>query len=123
MSRVVIIDDDVDTCELFGFILTEAQHDARFATDGRAGLDLVFEVSPDVVIVDIFMPHMDGLRVIEEIRRNHPGTKIIAMSAGMSTTGTTSLLDLAPAFGADATLRKPIIPHVLEETVRRLTAA
>ena len=123
MSRVLIIDDDSDTCELLSIILTEAKHEVFFATNGRAGLDLVRSTRPEVVVVDIFMPEMDGLTVISEVRRQCPTVKIIAMSAGMMTTGVTDLLDLAPDAGADLVLRKSIDPYVLQKTIARLVAA
>ena len=122
MSRVLIIDDDVDACELFSFILTHANHDVVFATDGRTGLDLFREAQPEVVLVDIFMPRMDGLLVIGELRRRCPTIKIVAVSAGMMISVGTSLLDLAPGAGADVVLRKPLEPHVLQETIARLVA-
>jgi CheY-like chemotaxis protein len=122
VSRVLIIDDDADACELFSFVLTQANHDVVFATDGRAGLDLVHEVQPEVVLVDIFMPRMDGLLVIQELRRRCPTIKIVAVSAGMMISVGTSLLDLAPGAGADVVLRKPLEPHVLQETIARLVA-
>jgi DNA-binding response OmpR family regulator len=67
-SRILVVDDDVVTRELLRGILERAGHEVREAADGRAGLRDLYAAAPDLVILDIEMPELDGWAVLERIR-------------------------------------------------------
>jgi CheY-like chemotaxis protein len=83
-------------------------------------MKLASEHCPEVLVTDIIMPGMEGIETIREIRREHPGIKVVAMSGG-GAVGPRSYLQLARALGADITLRKPFAIADLLEAVSSLT--
>lgn len=60
MADVLIVDDDADLAEVTAMILESAGHRTRRASDGREGLDRLREQLPDVVVLDVEMPHLSG---------------------------------------------------------------
>ncbi|MDR3375204.1 MAG: response regulator, partial [Ancalomicrobiaceae bacterium] len=78
------------------------------ASDGPSGLRLFGQVSVDAVVVDIFMPEMDGLATIREMRIRAPHIPIIAMSGHSVTNGSRpDFLKMAVKLGATQALQKP----------------
>lgn len=68
-QRVLVIDDDGSVCEQLSAYFEEAGFEVSCAGDGDAGLGLLPSFLPDVVILDLVLPEMDGLEVLKEIRR------------------------------------------------------
>jgi two-component system, chemotaxis family, chemotaxis protein CheY len=119
MALILVIDDAATVRQLVGQILTGAKHSVIEAEDGDVGLVLFADKRPTLVITDLFMPNREGIETIQEIRRLHPGAKIIAMSA--SATGK-FYLGAAKKLGADAVLEKPFEASHLLKLVDRLLA-
>jgi CheY-like chemotaxis protein len=67
-ATVVVIDDDPDAREIMHMILADAGYSAILAPDGVAGLAAVHGATPDLVLLDLMMPQMDGFAVLEAIR-------------------------------------------------------
>jgi DNA-binding response OmpR family regulator len=67
-ARVLVAEDDVDVRELVCTILRRAGHDASEAGDGQAALRALYDVRPDLVILDVAMPELDGFQALERIR-------------------------------------------------------
>jgi DNA-binding response OmpR family regulator len=67
-SRILVVDDDAITRELLRVVLERAGHEVREATDGRTGLRDLYAASPDLVILDVGMPELDGWATLERIR-------------------------------------------------------
>jgi DNA-binding response OmpR family regulator len=67
-TRVLVVDDDPITRELLRGVLERAGHDVREAADGRAGLRDLYAAPPDLVILDVEMPELDGWTTLERIR-------------------------------------------------------
>ena len=67
-SRILLVDDDEVTRELVRGVLERSGHDVREAGDGRAGLRELYSMSPDLVILDVEMPELDGWATLERIR-------------------------------------------------------
>jgi DNA-binding response OmpR family regulator len=67
-SRILLVDDDEITRELVRGVLERSGHDVREAVDGRAGLRELYAISPDLVILDVEMPELDGWETLERIR-------------------------------------------------------
>lgn len=106
MSSILIIEDSEELRRLMSRALAAGGHEVRLASDGGEGLRLFRERPADVVITDIFMPDMDGLEFIREIRRDSPKVRIVAMSGGGSM-GNVDILRSALHLGADGILAKP----------------
>lgn len=81
--RVLVADD---LPEIRTLVRTNLEFDGRFdvvgeAANGLEAVDLVHDLNPDVVVLDLAMPEMDGLAAISKIRQTSPGTKILVLSA------------------------------------------
>jgi CheY-like chemotaxis protein len=68
VSSVLVIDDDPDSCEAVARYLTKAGHKARCSPNGREALAALSAQLPDLIILDVRMPVMDGLSMLEVIR-------------------------------------------------------
>ena len=101
--RVVIVDDSCDLRELLRVALTRGGMEVvGEAGDGLAGIEAVRLERPDVVLLDLAMPVMDGLEALPSIRRIAPAAKIIVLSGF----GATQMSERALATGADGYLQK-----------------
>ncbi|WP_224372088.1 response regulator [Hyalangium versicolor] len=70
MSRILVVEDDVDMRELYLDLLTEMGHEAVGASDGVSGLELAETLKPELVISDWRMPRMDGAELCKQLRRD-----------------------------------------------------
>ncbi len=84
------------------------------ATNGQEALEMVSEHSPDVVLMDLHMPVVDGVTAIETVTRDHPDVAVIALSAFEEPTQVTAAL----AAGAQGYLIKDVEPEVLFAGIR-----
>lgn len=119
MPTILVIDDDQVLRAAVRVVLEGAGYTVMEADDCQAGLRVHREHSPDIVLVDIFMPEQDGLGFIRAARARDPGAKIVAMSGG-GRHGTVDVLEAAAAFGASRTLAKPFRPGTLLAALRAL---
>ena len=106
-ARILLVDDDQLVNETLSAILRRAGYVIATAANGDAGLKELRLQEFDLVIMDIVMPHRDGIETILEIRRNNPSQKIIAISGG-SLEVDLDYLEYAKKLGADGVLYKPI---------------
>ncbi len=67
-SRILVIEDDADTSEVLRFYFVQKGHDVRVATTGREGLAACRERLPDIILLDVRLPDIDGLEVCREVR-------------------------------------------------------
>jgi DNA-binding response OmpR family regulator len=108
MYKVLIIDDDPAMTELVTLLLKTHGLDAYMATSGEEGLQMIKKVSPDVVILDLIMPDMDGWQVCIQVR-SFSTVPILILSALDSPGLVAKALD----GGADDYLVKPVPSGVL----------
>ena len=107
MTRsVLVIDDDSAVRSTLSIVLEEHGYRVFQSENGATGLDAFRAYKPDLIITDIVMPVKEGLQTIIDIRRERPGTRIIALSGG-SRRGRNDFLDIARQFGAWDVLVKP----------------
>ncbi len=106
MPRILVIDDDADVRGSLSKILTRAGYEVVVAADGAAGIELQHKAPADVIITDIFMPGLDGLQTIRQLKKEGSGVRIIAVSGG-DRTGTVDLKEHARLMGAFNVLAKP----------------
>ncbi|PYU18094.1 MAG: hypothetical protein DMG30_29185 [Acidobacteria bacterium] len=85
-AKILVVDDQpLVLYTLRRFLAQQSHWEIYEAADGKAALDRVSEIDPDVVVLDIVMPGMNGLAAAKEIHRVAPRTKIILMSSYYST--------------------------------------
>jgi CheY-like chemotaxis protein/two-component sensor histidine kinase len=75
IRKILVVDDNVDVAESFCALLTSSGYSCEVAFDGPSGLEAVKAFDPDVVLLDIGLPHIDGYEVARRIRRLPRGTK------------------------------------------------
>lgn len=119
LRRILVIDDDAQVRVMLRWLLEGAGYEVVDAPDGQEGVRLFRQQPADLVITDIFMPEKDGLEVIQELTRDFPEVKIIAISGG-GQTGKVDLLPHAEAFGALRTFQKPLDLRKLLNAVKEL---
>jgi DNA-binding response OmpR family regulator len=112
--RIVLVEDDHDLAEVTQAALEYEGLEVTVAYDGRAGLELIGRVHPDVVITDLVMPVLDGLQLIQRLlSAPGPCSPVIAVSA------IGSRLRAARELGAVEALVKPVHPKELADCVRK----
>jgi DNA-binding NarL/FixJ family response regulator len=115
--RVVIADDHRLVLDGIRRAL-ETDGDFEIVGETQSGtqvLPLVGRTKPDLVLLDVRMPHMDGLACLDEIRRRHPEIKVVMLSASTSN----ELVDAALRRGATAYIVKTVNPEDLAATLRQ----
>jgi CheY-like chemotaxis protein/MinD-like ATPase involved in chromosome partitioning or flagellar assembly len=119
-EKILIIDDDVDTLRLVGLMLQRQGYEISAASNGSQGLAKALEERPDLVLLDVMMPDMDGYEVARRLRKN-PATVAIPI---LMFTAKTQLDDKVTGFevGADDYLTKPTHPTELQAHVKALLA-
>ena len=120
MARVQVIDDDQAIRTTIKLLLEREGHEVVLAEDGRKGIEQFRTGEFDLLIVDIFMPGMDGLETIRSIHRMQPDIPIIVISGYAFRTPLESVpdfLNMAMKFGAVSSLQKPFRPSQLMSAV------
>lgn len=120
MARILVIDDEVSVREAIRVILESRGHDVVATECGLRGMAAIEADAFDVVIVDIFMPGMDGFEAIRVLRQSAPKVSIIAMSGYSfreASWPVPDFLKMACALGATCCLRKPFKASEVIEAV------
>ncbi len=84
MKKILLCEDDPDTQESLINILQKHGYEAHAAQNGEAAIAMAAKVNPDVILLDIRMPKLDGLEAAGEIRKHNTQTKIIFITAFQS---------------------------------------
>ena len=119
-DKILIIDDDVDTLRLVGLMLQRQGYEISAASNGSQGLAMALDERPDLILLDVMMPDMDGYEVTRRLRKN-PVTVAIPI---LMFTAKTQLDDKVIGFevGADDYLTKPTHPTELQAHIKALLA-
>jgi CheY-like chemotaxis protein len=118
--RVLVVDDNADAAHLIAEVLESIGHDTRVAFDGPAALDLVPEFRPDVTLLDIGLPLMDGYEVARQLVTLGGAERPLLIA--ITGYGQASDHDRSRAAGFDAHLVKPVDVDELTALVDRLLA-
>jgi CheY-like chemotaxis protein len=114
--RVLVVDDDEGIRALVSVVLADEGYDVAAAIDGQDALERCREQCPDVILLDINMPRLNGRAFLERYRRDQTcGAQVVVFSA------LGDLRRIAAEMKADAFLRKPFIISELAETMRTHT--
>ncbi len=118
MHKILIIDDEPDIREILRYTLEKEGFEVVEAENGVQGLAQVVKHTPDLIVLDVMMPGMDGIEVCEEIRAmkdvNHP--LILMLTARVEDYSQISAFDA----GADDYVTKPVKPKVIASRIQAL---
>jgi two-component system, OmpR family, phosphate regulon response regulator PhoB len=118
MERVLIVDDDPDIQRLVGYNLSQAGFQVTTAVSGRLALDSVQKHPPDLIILDVMLPDIDGLEVCRSLRQRDNSRRIPVIML----TARTEEIDRVVGFevGADDYVMKPFSPRELVLRVKSI---
>lgn len=121
MARVLIADDDRELRAALRRILEGEGHTVREAGDGVAAEHADNDLPADILVVDVHMPHRDGIETLRSFRKRARPAKIVVTSeSGGCRLCRVDYLPMAQRLGADATLRKPYERDEVLQTMARL---
>jgi two-component system, cell cycle response regulator DivK len=115
---VLIVDDSVDTRELYSEYLSNRRLRVISAADGNAGVLTALSVRPDVIVMDLAMPVLSGTQAIARLKTD-PRTRRVPIIV-LTGYAFRAIEEGALEAGADAFLTKPCLPEDLEQHVRRV---
>ena len=106
MARILVVDWEEEERVYFWEVLEDAGHELFFAADGQAALEVWNRKEVDLVITELYLPELNGLRLIKELIARDPDGLIVAISEISA-----DQLDLAEDYGACHILHKPVDPE------------
>ena len=117
--KILVADDNADAAESLALLMQSRGHTVRTAADGRCAVEIAEEFRPDVVLMDIAMPELDGVAAARAIRGTSWGAdlRIIALTAWGQEADQRRTLEA----GMDAHLVKPVDPQTLMTILRKVT--
>ena len=122
-KKILLVDDDADFAEATKIILESKSYDVAVAHDGKEGLKKVETEQPNLIILDVMMPEMDGYEVCTKLKsdtkyRHIPILLLTAVGEAIPTTKYT--MEMGMKTEADDYIRKPVEPIELVERVENL---
>ena len=119
MAKLLVIDDEEGIRNLLDTLLRRKGYDVVLADGGRNGLELFRRERPDVVVLDLKMPEMDGMAVLQEIRNLNPGQPVIILTGARLP----EVEDRLRASGVSEYVEKEFSLHHLGDALKRVLAA
>jgi len=114
MNKLLVVDDEIEICDFLKAFFEEREFLVTTANSGPAALEALEQESPQVVLLDIHMPGMDGMSVLKRIKENYPRIKVIMVTA----LETQEKIEEAMRLGADNYITKPLSLEYLEKDVQ-----
>jgi DNA-binding response OmpR family regulator len=121
MARILVVDDDKSVGAAIKMVLEVSGFEVTHVVDGASGIEEFKAGDFAVIMVDLFMPGIDGLETIRAFRQINSRAPIIAISGFMSRNGrgeAPDFLDMATKLGATTSLPKPFRPRELIDAVQ-----
>ena len=122
MASILVIDDDRAVLSTVKLLLERAAHTVEAVDNSQAGLRLLETEAFDLLIVDIFMPGMDGFETMRHVHQSRPKMPVIVMSGQQFRPASErgpDFLHMATKLGAISSLQKPFRPHELVVAVAK----
>lgn len=109
--KVMLVDDDPNACDVFRLVMNHYDYPILIAGDAETALDYLQTYQPDVIVLDIFLPGLDGYQTLKQIRRESlaPTSRVVATTAYY----TSDTEQEALRQGFDGYLAKPFDPNAL----------
>ena len=116
MAKILVIDDEQGIRDLLDTLLHRKGYDVVLAASGQKGLELFHREQPDVIVLDLKMPGMDGLTVLQQIRSFDPKKPVIILTGA----GTPETEQKVRALGVAEFVKKEFSLHRLGDALKRL---
>lgn len=115
-ARILIVDDHESIRSVLDAVLSQAGHSCMTASTGETAIEMARRSKFDLVVLDVNMPQMSGLQVLQRIRRFTPAVLMVTGDSNIAT------VRAAVELGCDGYVAKPIEPAVLLARVDRILA-
>ena len=116
MAKILVIDDEQSIRDLLDTLLCRKGYDVVLAESGRKGLEVFRRERPDVVVLDLKMPGMEGLAVLQQVRSLNPKQPVIILTGA----GTPETEQQIRALGVTEYVEKEFSLHLLGDSLKRL---
>ncbi len=113
--KLLLVDDEEDFVKALSERIKMREIGSDIALNGEAALEMVENQIPDVIVLDIRMPGIDGLEVLERIKKTYPNVQVIILTGH----GTEKEMEQARRLGAFEVLRKPVDIDMLVDGVKK----
>ena len=113
MLKLLVVDDEVDICDFVKNFFKERDFEVFMAYNGKAALRIVASEDPDIILLDMKMPVMDGITTLKELQNLGKSGKVIVVTAAEDM----SKAEEAKRHGVAEYIRKPLMLEQLERTV------
>jgi CheY-like chemotaxis protein len=117
MAKILVVDDDANNRLLLSSILKYELHTVLEAENGAVGLALASQHVPDLAIVDLHMPVIDGVTFVRRVR-DDPALEHMKLALSTGTTMTSAIEDFMEVYRVEAIIPKPAEPQEILERVR-----
>jgi two-component system chemotaxis response regulator CheY len=122
MAQILVADDEPSIRRVLRAILERMGHQVTEAENGLVALEKYREVRPSAVLVDLYMPELDGVETMIRLKADYPDAKVVAISGGGWRARGPALEEMT-ALGAVDTIAKPFTADEVVETVERVLGA
>lgn len=116
MAKILVIDDEQGIRDLLDTLLRRKGYDVVLAASGQKGLEIFSRERPDVIVLDLKMPGMDGLTVLQQVRSHNPEQPVIILTGA----GTPEAEQQVRALGVTEYVEKEFSLHRLGDSLNRL---
>lgn len=116
-KKILVVDDEPDILKIVVFRLKKLGYEVTTASNGQEALDFIQKIKPDLVVLDLIMPVVDGYEVCKQVKADEKLRHIPVILLTASFTG--ELADKAEKLGADDYLMKPFDPEELLTKVKK----
>jgi DNA-binding response OmpR family regulator len=117
--KVLVVDDNVDLVEMLSMVVEAAGHQVRKAFDGRSGISAALEYQPDLILLDLGLPDVNGTEVAKELRRHREvaQARIVALTGWGQAEDRQRTADA----GFDEHLTKPADPEQIQRLLDKVS--
>ena len=113
--KILLVDDEEEFVKSLSERLQLRELDANMALNGEQAMEIVTDEVPDVMVLDLRMPGIDGMEVLQRVKKNYPNVQVIILTGH----GSDKDESLANKHGAFAYLRKPVNLDTLVDTLKK----
>lgn len=115
-AKILIVDDENRFRKTLGKLLTARGLEVRDAANGEEALEMIAKQEPDVILLDVKMPGMSGIKALAEIKRGHPNVEVLVLSGHASVDTAKEIIELG---GFDYLLK----PYSIDDLLVKIDAA
>ena len=117
MVKLLIVDDEIDICDFVKKFFSERNFEVFVAYNGKEAIDVVKTKKPEIILLDVTMPIMDGIETLKNIREKDTAVKIIMVTA----VDDEEKIEESKKYGAIDYITKPLVLDQLERSVLNLS--